>query len=237
MPIPPSTLDQQQILQGAYDEAAQAIRVETVGGGGGTNVNIHDSAGSSVTVGQKPMAQSLPVAIASDQSAVPVSAASLPLPTGASTSANQTTGNASLASIDGKLNSLGQKASAASVPVVIASDQSTVPVSGTVTAVESHSAVLPPTRNDYLITPVTTAAYVQLIASTSALARIVEIFDSSGQTMVIAFGAAASEIDQFLVFPGGNGRITINVPAATRVSIKAVSANATVGEIDINLYS
>lgn len=58
----------------------------------------------------------------------PVSAASLPLPTGASTSANQATGNSSLASIDGKLNSLGQKTMANSVPVTIASDQSTVAI-------------------------------------------------------------------------------------------------------------
>lgn len=50
------------------------------------------------------------------------------LPTGASTDAKQDVGNTSLASIDGKLNSLGQKASAASVPVVIANDQSVVPV-------------------------------------------------------------------------------------------------------------
>lgn len=40
--------------------------------------------------GQATMANSAPVAIASDQSAVPVSAASLPLPTGAATSALQT---------------------------------------------------------------------------------------------------------------------------------------------------
>lgn len=46
-----------------------------------------------------------------------------------STSALQTAGNASLSSIDSKLNSLGQKAMTASVPVVIASDQSTIPVS------------------------------------------------------------------------------------------------------------
>jgi tetrahydromethanopterin S-methyltransferase subunit B len=46
-----------------------------------------------------------------------------------STAAKQDTGNASLASIDGKLNSLGQKASTGSVPVVIANDQSPVPVS------------------------------------------------------------------------------------------------------------
>ena len=44
-------------------------------------------------------AQTLRVVIATNQSAVPISAAALPLPTGASTSALQTTGNTSLASI------------------------------------------------------------------------------------------------------------------------------------------
>lgn len=55
------------------------------------------------------------------------------LPTGAATSALQTTGNTSLSSIDGKLNSLGQKVSTGSVPVVIASDQSTLNISGSFT--------------------------------------------------------------------------------------------------------
>ena len=46
------------------------------------------------------------------------------LPAGASTSANQTTGNASLSSMDGKLPaSVGQKAKAASFPVTLASDE------------------------------------------------------------------------------------------------------------------
>jgi len=62
-------------------------------------------------------------------SAVPVSAASLPLPTGAATAARQDTGNASVASIDTKTPALGQAAMAASVPVAIASNQSAVPVS------------------------------------------------------------------------------------------------------------
>jgi len=56
----------------------------------------------------------------------PISAASLPLPTGAAT-------EVTLASVDGKLNSLGQKTMAASVPVVISSDQSAVAVSGSLT--------------------------------------------------------------------------------------------------------
>lgn len=45
------------------------------------------------------------------------------LPTGASTSALQTTGNASLTSIDGKLPPLGQALAAASVPVVLPAAQ------------------------------------------------------------------------------------------------------------------
>lgn len=49
----------------------------------------------------------------------PISAASLPLPTGASTAANQSTANASLSSIDGKLPAQGQALSAASIPVVL----------------------------------------------------------------------------------------------------------------------
>lgn len=43
------------------------------------------------TVGQKAMAASSPVVIASDQSSIPVTVASLPLPAGGATSANQTT--------------------------------------------------------------------------------------------------------------------------------------------------
>lgn len=65
------------------------------------------------SLGQKLMAGSAPVVIASDQSAIPVSqsgtwninniSGTISLPTGAATSALQTTGNTSLSSIDGKL--------------------------------------------------------------------------------------------------------------------------------------
>lgn len=90
-------------------------------------------------------------------------------------------------------------------------------------------------RNDYASTAVTTAAYVQLVAATANIYEEFEIFDSSGQTMVIAFGGAGSEVDQFLVPPGGNGRVLHHCAAGTRISIKAVSANASVGEHDLNL--
>lgn len=71
------------------------------------------------------MANSSPVVISSDQSTLPISAAALPLPTGASTSALQTTGNTSLSSIDTKTPALGQALAAASVPIVLTASQLT----------------------------------------------------------------------------------------------------------------
>lgn len=60
---------------------------------------------------------------------ITVDATALPLPAGASTSALQTTGNSSLSSIDTKTPALGQAAMAGSTPVVIANNQTAVPVS------------------------------------------------------------------------------------------------------------
>ena len=67
--------------------------------------------------------------------AVPISAAALPLPTGAATEATLASIDiaagataANTQSIDGKLGTLGQKAMTGSAPVVIASNQSAIPV-------------------------------------------------------------------------------------------------------------
>ena len=91
-------------------------------------------------------------------------------------------------------------------------------------------------RTAYSSTNVTTGAWVELVASTSRHVALMDIFDSSGQTLQIGFGSAGNEVAQFLVFPGGNGQVSVNIPAATRVSIKAVSGTASAGESDINFY-
>src|SRR6185436_5601098 len=94
--------------------------------------NINSKLGS---LGQKNSAGSAPVVIASDQSTLPISASSLPLPTGAATSALQTSGNASLTSIASSVTSLDNKS-----PILISGripvDGSgvTQPISGTITA-------------------------------------------------------------------------------------------------------
>lgn len=82
----------------------------------------------------------------------PVSAIALPLPTGASTSALQTTGNASLAviegdttSIDGKLPAtIGQKANAASLAVTMSTEQEALltTIAGDTTSIDAKTPAL-----------------------------------------------------------------------------------------------
>lgn len=102
LPSGASTATNQTAVQAnAGSDASKAVAVQGVTGGKALTVD-----GSGVTQ--------------------PVSAASLPLPTGAGTAANQATAIASLASIDGKVPALGQAAMAGSVPVTLASDQNAV---------------------------------------------------------------------------------------------------------------
>lgn len=146
---------------GAFYDAAKTGQLPTSLVAGRLDVIVGSWLGSTTpTVGQKAMAASLPVVIASDQGAIPISAASLPLPSGAAQehataasphavrlsdgaafytapAAAQLPGSL----VGGRLDintgawlgstapTVGQKASAASLPVVIASDQSTLPIS------------------------------------------------------------------------------------------------------------
>lgn len=174
------------------------------------------------------------------------------LPSGAATSAKQDTGNTSLSSIDGKITAVntGAVTISAALPTGTNSIGRVSLQDGSANAITSsalgslrgiHTRPIGRTaadkaRNDYTSVNVTTSAYVTLDASLAAEAHEVEIFDSSGQTLVLATGAAASEVDQVYILPGGNGRIPLRIAAGTRTSIKAVSGTASAGEIDVNFY-
>lgn len=101
----------------------------------------------------------------------------------------------------------------------------------------SKSGAEAPIRKDYSAGSVTTAAYVQLVAATTGVINKIQIFDSSGSVLKIAVGAAASEVDQIFVFPGGNGDVDLLIPVGSRISIKAVDADATTGQLLINCFS
>ena len=84
-------------------------------------------------------------------------------------------------------------------------------------------------RNIYSGTNVTTAAYVQIIASTPADMGKQYIFDSSGSAMILAVGAMGSEVDKLYIGPGGN-TFDLSIPSGSRVSLKALDNNATNGQ-------
>jgi hypothetical protein len=101
------------------------------------SVNISAYGGTSTTLGQKVSASSMPIVIASDQSAVPISAVSLPLPTGAATSANQTNASQKTQIVDGSGNVIASTSNALNVQVE--NFPATQPVSGTVAVTQSTS--------------------------------------------------------------------------------------------------
>lgn len=183
----------------------------------------------------------------------PVSLASVPLPTGAATSALQTTGNTSLGNIDTKLPAtVGQKAMAASLAVVLASDQSSVPVAatqagtwsvraqdgsgnalsseaaGSARALHTHAKGADIADSARKATgTVTSGAWVELIAATAAECQGLCVFDSSGFSLELGVGAAAAEVRKLIIPPGGlNGFIPLRIAAGSRISIRALGTTA-----------
>lgn len=137
-------------LQGV--SAANPLPITIESEVGTLNVNVSEYGGVLTTLGQKLSASSIPVVIASDQSAVPASqsgtwninniSGTISLPTGASTSALQSSGNASLVSILANQTNGTQvvsQSSGANLHVNVDNFPATQPVSGTVTANQGTS--------------------------------------------------------------------------------------------------
>ena len=161
------------------------------------------------------------------------------LPTGAATSANQTTlGNQTSKINDGTNTAAVKAASTAAATtdpalVVAISPNNTIGVAAPTGRAKANTPVV----TTYSSTNVTSGAYVQLVASTTSAANMIEIFDSSGVALYFATGAAGSEVNQFVIYPGGNGQVNFAIAASTRLSVKAVSTSATSGTGIINLYT
>lgn len=107
----------------------------------------------------------------------------------------------------------------------------------TIFGVTLYAAAVPVAHitRDYSATNVATNAYVA-IATVAATVSEVEIFDSSGNIMILATGTAGGESDQLFITPGGNGFVPLSVPAGTRFSVKAKTALTTAGNITVNFY-
>lgn len=89
-------------------------------------------------------------------------------------------------------------------------------------------------RNDYSSVNVTTGAWVQIIASTAAAITQLYIDDTCGQVLELGTGGAGAETRKLLIPRGGfTEKVELAIPASTRVSLRAVTANCTTGDIVI----
>lgn len=91
-------------------------------------------------------------------------------------------------------------------------------------------------RLNYADQNVDTSAWVELVAALPKTCQLLEIFDSSGQSLSLGLGESGQENQLFIITPGGNNQLPIFLPTLSRISLKAISGNATEGEIIINFY-
>lgn len=102
---------------------------------------------------------------------------------------------------------------------------------------QKGKTVITTVRNAYASVNVTTGAWVELVASLGSDVNLLQLVDTSGQTLELGTGAAAAETRLILIPPGASGSIPVSVASGTRVSIRAVSGTASTGEIDLNFLS
>ena len=143
----------------------------------------------------------------------PISAVSLPLPSGAATETTLSTRLAD-STFTGRINTLGQKAMTGSTPVVIASDQTAIPVSGTITATNpsvGSTGATAPTSATLSGGNVTTAAPTYttgqmnpLSLTTSGALRV----DNSANTQPVSGTVAATQSGTWTVQPGNTANTT-----------------------------
>lgn len=80
---------------------------------------------------------------------------------------------------------------------------------------------------DFSASNVGTGSYVELVADTgSDVIRKIEFFYPDGDAMILAVGAAASEVDTALVLAGGN-ELEVEIPANSRLSLKLATGGTT----------
>lgn len=143
---------------------------------------VSASAPSYTTAQTDPLSLTLAGALRVDGSAVtqPISAAALPLPAGAATSALQTSGNATLTAISGQLPAtLGQQVMASSLSVTIASNQTPISVVSTLSSTGT-------------LTSVSLTTSTQVLLASNASRRGFMIYNDSLNMLFVAFAATAS---------------------------------------------
>jgi hypothetical protein len=181
-----------------------------------------------------------------------VSASSLPLPTGAATSALQTTGNSSLSSIDGKTPALGQALAAGSTPVVLPAAQITaltpptsvgitgsVAVTGPLTDTQLRATAVPVSGAFYQATQPISATALPLPTGAATSANQTSLITVLGSPMQQSGGSLTANAginlntSALALETGGNlAAINTKTPATTTKNVQATALQPTVNVTD-----
>jgi hypothetical protein len=170
----------------------------------------------SVSIGNFPASQAVTGTFW--QPTQPVSAVTLPLPTGAAL-------DSSVASLSGKFGALGQKAMAGSAPVVIASDQSAIPIAAATLPLPTGAANFVTTQ-----TSVTTTATQLAAARTGAagVGRIADLIVNNSTSTIFVGGSGVTTANGISIVAGAS--ITLNVQGAIYAIV--ASGTATVSNME-----
>ena len=98
-------------------------------------------------------------------------------------------------------------------------------------------AVGTPHYRDYSGSNLAAGAWTQIVASTVARIRKLDIFDSSGSVVMVGVGGVGAEVEVLRITPGGNGPVELTIPIGSRISIQSVSGTLSVGLLVINMFS
>ncbi len=167
-----------------------------------------------------------------------VTVSSSALPTGAATSALQTTGNTSLATIAGWDTNSG--AVGANTQRVHLTDESLAALE-TITVELGGDDIV-----DLFDTPIidtsssniqgSAGAFLTVVASTAAATKRLQILDTTGAFIGLYTGAASSEVLKLVIGPGSDQTIDAIIPAGTRISLRRLDSTTaiSVGIVAIN---
>lgn len=183
------------------------------------------------TQGQKTMAASSPVVIASDQSTLPVSAASLPLPTGASTAALQS--NVQSAPGTPQTVALTIQGNAASVAVPVSVSSLPLPTGAATAALQSNVQSAAGTSATTLITvqgsvtgvaqPISAATLplptgAATAANQTNASQKTQIVDGSGNVIASTSNALNVDVINFPATQPVSGSVTANQGTANTIA-------------------
>jgi len=189
------------------------------------HVNLRDVNGAAL-IGQQVMSGSVPVVLSSNQTSVPISAASLPLPAGAAT-------EATLAAMSAKLPAnLGQKPMGGSLAVTLSSDQSAVPTTNAALGIGQGAAVAgqvgPMTQGvaTSALPTYTTATVNPFSLNLSGGIRS-DLAQFGGAAVTL--GAKSTALSIPVTLPTDQGGIVVSQPTASALNAQVVGDVASLG--------